>query len=381
MIWVGEAYATKAFGLIDCRLMKMNEFKVRILGTIGIITVIIVVTLITIDQLALRPVGGTLKDIVGFMEKMANGDFSQNLKYRGKETGIQLSLIKLSNQLSELIKNTHSTSEGVSSASEQLNVIMNDTKSNAQKDLSQAEQISIAINELSSTSREVSQQAFSAEEQSRKAKENVDFGKQTLGNNIALTGSVDTSINESSGIVNELRQFAIEIGLVIEVINSISEQTNLLALNVAIEAERAGKHGCGSAVVADEVWSLASQIQESTVSIQEINEKLKKQFERAQNNMVQNVGLIEQSVQLANGVKACFEYISISVESTSETNTLVAIAAQEQFSVTEDISKNVTLSFDLELQNVTGIDETLQASSELVKLAGTQKSELDFFKV
>lgn len=367
----------------DSEIEKGADAQLVISAIVGVVSLLVtlVILLITINKLVLKPVGGTPNDIASLMEQMADGDFTQKVSGTGNETGIYRSLIKLSNQLSDLIKNTHGISENVSSASEELNAIMNDTKSNAQEELSQVEQISTAINELSSTSQEVSQQALAAEEEARKAKNNVKSGKRTLEKNIALTGSIDTSVNESANIVDELRQFAIEIGSVTEVINSISEQTNLLALNAAIEAARAGEYGRGFAVVADEVRSLASKTQESTISIQEIIEKLQKQSERAQNNMVQNVELIEQSVQLADNVKASFEDISASVESISDINTIVATAAQEQFSVTEDISKNTTLAFELVQQNVSGIDETLQASAELAKLAETQKSELDFFKI
>ncbi|HHY0619823.1 TPA: methyl-accepting chemotaxis protein, partial [Vibrio parahaemolyticus] len=350
---------------------------------IGILSLVLAlcVLLLAVNSLVLKPVGGSPREIAVLMENIADGDLSQKINQTGKETGIYLSLIKLSKQLSELIKNSHGISENVSSASEELNVIMNDSKTNAQEELSQVEQISTAINELSSTAQEVSQQAGVAEEQAINAIKNVESGKDTLEQNITLTNSIDLSINESATIVNELRQFAIEIGSVTEVINSISEQTNLLALNAAIEAARAGEHGRGFAVVADEVRSLASKTQESTVSIQDIIEKLQKQSQVAQDNMVHNIELIEKSVQLADNVKASFEDISKSVQSISDINTMVATAAQEQFSVTEDISKNTTLAFDLVQQNVLGTEETLQASSELAKLAETQKTELDFFKV
>ncbi|EGQ9133426.1 methyl-accepting chemotaxis protein, partial [Vibrio parahaemolyticus] len=350
----------------DAEIKKGADSQLVTSAIVGAVSLIIglSILLVTVNKLVLVPVGGAPTEIAGLMEKMANGDFTQRITPTGNETGIYQSLIKLSNQLSELIQNTHSISENVASASEELNAVMNDTKSNAQEELSQVEQISTAITELSSTSQEVSQQALVAEREACKAKENVQSGKQTLEQNITLTGSIHSSVNESANIVDELRQFAIEIGSVTEVINSISEQTNLLALNAAIEAARAGEHGRGFAVVADEVRSLASKTQESTVSIQEIIEKLQKQSERAQTNMAQNVELIVHSVQLADNIKASFEDISASVDSISETNTVVATAAQEQFSVTEDISRNTTLAFDLVQQNVFGMNDTLQASSD-----------------
>ncbi|HHC7375579.1 TPA: methyl-accepting chemotaxis protein [Vibrio parahaemolyticus] len=367
----------------DAEIKKGADSQLVTSAIVGAVSLIIglSILLVTVNKLVLVPVGGAPTEIAGLMEKMANGDFTQRITPTGNETGIYQSLIKLSNQLSELIQNTHSISENVASASEELNAVMNDTKSNAQEEVSQVEQISTAITELSSTSQEVSQQALVAEREACKAKENVQSGKQTLEQNITLTGSIHSSVNESANIVDELRQFAIEIGSVTEVINSISEQTNLLALNAAIEAARAGEHGRGFAVVADEVRSLASKTQESTVSIQEIIEKLQKQSERAQTNMAQNVELIVHSVQLADNIKASFEDISASVDSISETNTVVATAAQEQFSVTEDISRNTTLAFDLVQQNVFGMNDTLQASSDLAKLAETQKSVLGFFKI
>ena len=83
---------------------------------------------------------------------------------------------------------------------------------------------------------------------------------------------------------------------------------------------------------------------------------------------------------MADQVKASFEDISHAVESISDINTLVATASQQQFCVTEDISKNVTQAFDLVQQNVAAVDETLQASTELAQMAEEQKKELAFFR-
>ncbi|WP_413283561.1 methyl-accepting chemotaxis protein [Vibrio sp. MA40-2] len=350
---------------------------------VGIICLVLAVAILLtiLNRLVIKPVGGAPSEIASLMESMAKGDLQQNLQRSNQDSGIYLSLVNLSDQLSTLIKDSHNISTNVSSASQELNAVMTDTLKNVEHEQAQIEQISTAISELSTTSMEVCNKAMLAEEQTKKSHSNVESGKQTLEQNIALTHNINESVASTAQIVEELKEFAEEIGTVTEVIDGISEQTNLLALNAAIEAARAGEAGRGFAVVADEVRNLASKTQQSTVNIQEIISKLQTQSEKANTNMVQNVGLIEQSVMLADQIKASFEDISMAVESISEINELVATASTQQHSVTEDVSKNTTQAFDLVQQNVSAVNQTLQASVELAKLAQTQEEQLTYFKV
>ncbi len=349
----------------------------------GFICLIIAAAILVwiMNKMVLAPVGGAPDDIASLMEVMASGDLTQKRDKTGKETGIYLSLINLSGQLSALIKNSHGISENVSSSAQELNVVMSQTQDNAQHELQQMEQVATAINELSSTSEEVSNKAVLAEEEARKTQNSVENGKNTLESSIDLTSRINISVSDTAEIVNELSQFIQEIGTVTEVINNISEQTNLLALNAAIEAARAGDQGRGFSVVADEVRVLATRTQESTVNIQKIIEKLQAQSAVANKNMMENVELIEDSVVLADQIKAAFEDIATASQSISDINALVATASQQQFAVTEEISQSITHTFDLVNRNVAAIHQTLQASSELAQQAESQRHELKFFKI
>lgn len=343
--------------------------------------VAILVLLFIVERLILKPVGGAPHKIAALMEMMAKGELNLSFSRQGKETGIYLSLVNFSKQLSSLVHRSHKVSSNVSSASVQLNAAMSDTLENAQNELNHIEQISAAISQLSSTASDVSQKAVMAEDETIKARKNVEAGKITLQENQKLITSISVSVNETAELIRKLSEFAIDIGSIIEVINNISDQTNLLALNAAIEAARAGEAGRGFAVVADEVRNLASKTQESTVSIQNIIEKLQVQSETANKNMIRNVELIADSVEIANDVNASFEEISVSVDCLSEINALVASASQEQYSVTEDISKNTTQTFDIVQHNLAATRQSLQASQALSELAKEQKEELAYFSV
>ena len=187
--------------------------------------------------------------------------------------------------------------------------------------------------------------------------------------------------------INQLGKSAENIGSIIEVIDDISEQTNLLALNAAIEAARAGEHGKGFAVVADEVRKLAERSSKSTKEISEIIKIIQADALNAVKSTEESAKLSEDGAILARNASGSLEAIIKKVQTMVNLISQVTGAINEQNSagiqilhqvdkvnaVVKEVSKSTDMQKN-EIENIVGAMNNLSLSTEHIRTAMTEQT-------
>jgi methyl-accepting chemotaxis protein len=220
-----------------------------------------------------------IKECVGFIELLAQGDFShdvpQMLRQRGDEMGdLARAFHTMVNSIREMLKSMIESTQALTSSSTDLAAVSRQLSSAAMDTTDKSRAVAAASDDMNSNFQSVSAAmeqstgnvnmiASSTEEMTATVNEIAESAEKARGiAETAVKQSHATSVKMS-----DLGESAQKIGRVTETITEISEQTNLLALNATIEAARAGEAGKGFAVVANEIKELARQTAAATVDI------------------------------------------------------------------------------------------------------------------
>ena len=225
-----------------------------------------------------------------------------------------------------------------------------------------AGQSSAAVTDMARATQEVTTS-------SSQAQQVAEEGAQAVRETLASMAEVQQVVTQAAAAVEELGQLGGKIGAVVETIDDIAEQTNLLALNAAIEAARAGEHGRGFAVVADEVRKLAERSQRETRTIADLIATVQQGTQRVVGAIEQGVERVERSAQRADQAGAALADILASTEKTA--TQVMSIA-----SVSEELSAQVEETAAQAQELAAAADQLLQMTTSGEDHAATTGSHL-----
>ncbi|WP_373568468.1 methyl-accepting chemotaxis protein [Pseudomonas sp. LJDD11] len=225
------------------------------------------------------------------------------------------------------------------------------------------------MHEMSATAQQVARHAAEAANAADDADRCSQEGEHVMAATIETINQMRTEVANTAEVIRRLESDSERIGKVLEVIRSIAEQTNLLALNAAIEAARAGEQGRGFAVVADEVRTLAQRTAASTAEINQIISSVQTGAINAAQAIENGQARSQESVEQVARASDSLHRITVAVEAIRDMNRQIATAAEEQTSVAEDISRNLTQISAIATVNQDNIQRTQASSDDLHALS------------
>ncbi|MCR4536198.1 methyl-accepting chemotaxis protein [Shewanella xiamenensis] len=355
----------------DYRATAYEQMMSKSLGVLLIALILAAITAAVILLTAHRMVT-PIKNMADNLNDIAKGegDLTKRLTVTGEDEIAQLgrSFNLFVDKLQTIIGDVANATAKVKSAA---NAIHDQTKVMSSQLIShnnETDQVVTAITEMSATASEVAQNTTQVAEATHAATGDVANAQRCVDASLEEISALMAQINNAASNIQSLSEQSKKINSVLSVIGGIAEQTNLLALNAAIEAARAGEQGRGFAVVADEVRSLASRTQSSTLEINEMLSELHKLVSLAVKTMEESQQSCIRSVDSSRAISESLGSVTSAVTAINDMSTQIATAATEQSSVTEEINRNV-----FAIQEI--VNELLHSSEDAARVSQTVSQE------
>lgn len=351
------------------RTTKDEVSKTRILLIISCLVILLFSILIIV--VVSRNIVVPSKQLIKTIDRISTGQLSNTIDiYRDDELG---RLAEASRRLQGFLQHISQQLIASNSKLSQASLTLSDATDGVSKRVHTAHQstehVASAMTEMSATAQEVARHAAHAADLANEANTAAIQSSDAMNTAQGSINNLSEQVVQTATTVKKLADDTTNVGTVLNVIRGIAEQTNLLALNAAIEAARAGEHGRGFAVVADEVRTLAQKTQQSTAEIEEIIHNIQEGARETVKVMDASSAISSESAHLFNQAAEKLKVITSTIAQINDVNTQVATAAEEQNSVSEDITRTIVEMSDLVEATADSAEASLKTARDLSGMA------------
>ncbi|GAB3013553.1 methyl-accepting chemotaxis protein [Bowmanella dokdonensis] len=355
-----------------------------LLAQLLFIALVLVALSLVVVSLFTRGIVKPLRLVANRMRELAGqgGDLTNNLAVNTHAELIALAegFNLFQEKICALLDSVKSASHQVAGNAGQTQGFARDTSDQIGRQHQEIDSVVTAINQMSTTASDVARHANEAADSAQSAKASVHTTEQTLSFAVEEVSKLAEDMGQASQAVSVVANRSNDIRKILEVIGAIADQTNLLALNAAIEAARAGDHGRGFSVVADEVRALASKTARSVEEIGNLISGLQQEVKTT-------VGVIDSNSRRAGSAadksREAFEDLSnivAEITNISDRVMQMATAAEEQSAVSEEINKNMVSIGDATEQVAKLAEASMHSASEISASAAQLQEQLDRLK-
>lgn len=339
-------------------------------------------------NLAIEKINVKNKDEIGQLATDFN-EMATNLR------NIIFQVSSTSEQVAASAEEMMASADQTNSATNQVATAIQEVAGGAELQSKNTEESAKAVGEMSSAIQRVAVTTSTVAESAVDTTKQATLGHDSLEKVIEKMKTINHTTSETNSVIKDLDRKSAEIGKIIEVITGIADQTNLLALNAAIEAARAGEHGKGFAVVADEVRKLAELSRQSASQISSLIEVIQKETHQVVEMMNKGAAEISEGTSLVEDTGRIFDEILKSIENvSSEIQEVSAISEEMSASVMqvnasiEEVTKIArgSVASTAEIASATeeqlaSMEEVSSSSASLARLAESLREMVAKFKV
>lgn len=384
--WLAEInqfidYQEDANSILTTELRSdVDQFRIVLLVLLTLSVIFGVIVAMVIIRSLLRLLGGEPHIASQIISKIANGNLSEPITYKG-EGSMLSSIATMQEKLKEIVEFITRSSNQINEVALKVSQASIQAQDAARTQMQSSTQVADKIGQMNQEVIEVSNIAQQTEENSTKSVEISTRGGEIINITAQEIGKITEMISSSAENIRGLRQQSVEIGGSASLIAEIADQTNLLALNAAIEAARAGEHGRGFAVVADEVRKLAERTALTTAEIANMIKLIQDGIGTSVDAIEAIVPQIDKGQKLIMDSVQTLEEIQHQAQDSLQKAKAVVVSSGRQEDTMRSISNDMQGISTLSQETNQSLENANKTVSELRNISDSLKNYMAYFKI